>query len=306
MTSSAALHQETPASVQVLFNEFSSNLAALLSYSQEDLQCLGEEKSNFVSALQAMKACDELPWLSSSQTMPTASLQTKWPPELPKIRNPALLQQAFTHKSFFVDEHAIQGVENLHYERLEFLGDAWLQSLASQILYDRFPTVLEGSLSMFRQGLVSNKTLCGYARAYNIPKKLFDVQKKLREGKAKLMPLHDWNQKILADCMESYVAAIMLDAPNIDAGATVVRTWLARLFEPKLQEYEAELSEVVPLDKLAKQRLCVIVGGNQANLEYKWISGRGGKQSGYWMAVYLTGWGFKNKLLGRGWATNKP
>ena len=65
--------------------------------------------------------------------------------ELHAFEDPALLDQAMTHPSY-ANEHP--GTPT--YQRLEFLGDAVLQLVASQLLLTRFPDLDEGGLSKAR------------------------------------------------------------------------------------------------------------------------------------------------------------
>jgi ribonuclease-3 len=188
------------------------------------------------------------------------------------------------------------GVENVHYERLEFLGDAYLQSISSQILFSRFPTFREGQLSEMRQALVSNQPLAEWARQYG-------MDKQIRQGKGQ--DIFRGQPKIVADCFEAYVGAIVLDADTIDEGVQTAREWLAALFEPKIQDMESQRKALVPIDKMAKQTLNALAGGNMAKLDYRWTAGGGGNKGGYWVSVFLTGWGFEDRCLGKGWGSNK-
>ncbi|KAG0642523.1 ribonuclease III domain-containing protein [Tuber brumale] len=232
-----------------------------------------------------------------------------WPPPLPEIRSDELRQQAFTHKSFIKGEDAgLPGIEQQHYERLEFLGDSYLQSITSRILYNRFPKLREGPLSDMRQQLVANRPLSTYATIYRFHDKV--RESKGQNTAAPVALVHNSRgtfkdtgvNKTLADCFEAYIAAIVLDSPN---GVDVAQHWLTELFEPKLKEMETQHASVGPVDKMAKQTLNTIIGGNRAAVEYKWTDGEGGNKGGFWITVYLTGWGFNRREIGTGWGNNK-
>ena len=60
-----------------------------------------------------------------------------------------LLEEALTHRSFLTEQEAAG-----HNERLEFLGDAVLQLVATKELYERFPDDPEGTLSLNRSRVV--------------------------------------------------------------------------------------------------------------------------------------------------------
>ncbi|KAA8913272.1 ribonuclease III domain-containing protein [Sphaerosporella brunnea] len=292
--------------VSSAFDTLSNSLATLLFYSDDALSsALNTKQAEFVRALKAMKEDGELPWLPVPSSMaaeattnfvPTTAAE-KWPPELPPIRNPQLKQQAFTHSSFILGESAsMPGVENVHYERLEFLGDAYLQSISSHLLFTRFPKFREGQLSEMRQQLVSNQPLAEFAR-------LYDMDNQIRQGRGQ--EVHKSQPKIVADCFEAYIGAIVLDADTIDEGVQMAREWLKALFEPKIQDMELQRKTLVPVDKMAKQTLNAVAGGNRAKIEYRWTGGAGGNKGGFWVSVFLNGWGFEDKYLGKGWGSSK-
>ena len=143
--------------------------------------------------------------------------------------------------------------------------------------------------------LVSNKTLSEFARIYGFHER---VRTNVAEDRSRF--------KIVADCFEAYIGAIVLDAEGgLDVGYRTAREWLERLFEPKIREMAVERARVSPVDKMAKQSLNALVGGNTAQLTYTWTGGGGGNNGGYWITVAINGWGFKDRAIGKGWGTNK-
>lgn len=104
-------------------------------------------------------------------------------------------------------------------QRLEFLGDAVLQILASEALYARHPTCDEGHLSAMRAQLVSGKALI--ARAEALPGFV--------EALAEANLGHDWPRKALADALEAYFGAVWCDG-----GQAAARTVFARLFDERV------------------------------------------------------------------------
>ncbi|KAI5787126.1 ribonuclease III domain-containing protein [Geopyxis carbonaria] len=282
--------------IQRNFEKFSSSLAHLLAAPQDEIvKAVGEEQSKLLQALRDIKTEGEIPWISSSSINAQNSVpSSKWPPMIPFINNPEIRQQAFTHRSFILGENAsMPGVENQHYERLEYLGDAYLQSIASHILYTRFPTQREGALSSMRQELVCNKTLMEYAALYNLANYL-------REGKNQQIT----QQKTIADCFEAYIGGLVIDRGELE-GVRVISAWLKDLFEPKLVDMERRHGAVQPIDKMARQTLATICGGNSSKIEYEWTDGAGGNKGGFWITVKLTGWGFQKRVLGKGWGPSK-
>src|ERR1700743_2664786 len=80
----------------------------------------------------------------------------------------AVLLQAMTHKSYgheFFQEKPIALRDN---ERLEFLGDAILDVVVSDILLEAFPNANEGQLSKMRAAVVNEKTLAELARSISL------------------------------------------------------------------------------------------------------------------------------------------
>jgi ribonuclease-3 len=118
----------------------------------------------------------------------------------------ALLERALTHRSF--------GAE--HNERLEFLGDAVLQTAVSTLIYERFAGSDEGDLTRVRAHLVREDTLARIALAAGVSEAL-----RLSEGEARgggaLRP------SILADALEALIGAAFLDGGWATAQALVQR-----------------------------------------------------------------------------------
>src|SRR5258708_31036242 len=90
-----------------------------------------------------------------------------------KFRNPALLQRALTHSSAIPELRVAQddrGIEEppQDNERLEFLGDAVLDLLASEYLLTTFPDWTEGQLSKSRARVVNAQALESAARRLNL------------------------------------------------------------------------------------------------------------------------------------------
>lgn len=115
---------------------------------------------------------------------------------------------ALTHRSF-------AGRNN---ERLEFLGDAILNFVAGEALFERFPQAREGQLSRLRARLVKGETLAVLARG-------FELGEYLRLGSGELKSGGFRRESILADALEALIGAIYLDA-GMDVARTRVLGWL--------------------------------------------------------------------------------
>jgi len=153
-------------------------------------------------------------------------------PPLPPILSPALESAAFTHAS-------LCNPNTPSYERLEFLGDAYIELIATRLIYPAFPTLTPGRMSQKRELLVKNETLAEYALAYGfdkrarLPRDFFG----LGSGRGKL-----WT-KTMGDLFEAYVAAVVLSDPK--GGFETVEAWLTELWREKLFGKEEMDREVV-------------------------------------------------------------
>ncbi|MDD5145837.1 MAG: ribonuclease III [Candidatus Pacebacteria bacterium] len=118
-----------------------------------------------------------------------------------EFKNKNLLTQAFCHRSY-LNENPDSGLENN--ERLEFLGDAVLELVVTEYLYEKYPKQSEGELTNWRAALVNAKMLS------EIAKKLgFNDFILLSHGEAK--ELGKARQYILANTFEAFIGAIYLD-----------------------------------------------------------------------------------------------
>jgi ribonuclease III len=111
-----------------------------------------------------------------------------------RFAQPGLLTRALTHRSFGAD----------HNERLEFLGDAVLQTAVSALLYERFAGSDEGDLTRVRAHLVREDSLHRAALALGLP----DVMR-LSEGEARGGGAN--RPSILADALEAVIGAVFID-----------------------------------------------------------------------------------------------
>jgi ribonuclease III len=134
----------------------------------------------------------------------------------------AILIQSLTHTSYgheFLHEKPIALRDN---ERLEFLGDAILDVVVSDILLESFPNANEGQLSKMRAAVVNEKTLAELARAIQLPTCI-------RLGKGESMTGGSQKPSILSSGFEALVAAIYLDG-GFHAIYPVVRHLFAPFF----------------------------------------------------------------------------
>jgi ribonuclease III len=129
------------------------------------------------------------------------------------FRDPALYELALTHRS----------IGRPNNERLEFLGDALLDLVVAEMLFEAHPNASEGELTRLRSELVNGKRLAGLARK-------LELGDKLRLGPGELKSGGYRRDSILADAYEALIAAVYLDA-GFDACRRVVQKQFAALVQ---------------------------------------------------------------------------
>jgi ribonuclease III len=134
-----------------------------------------------------------------------------------------LLTRALTHRSY-LNEHPDALEDN---ERLEFLGDAVLDFLVGEWLYNRFPEMEEGELTQMRSALVQTNQLA----AFN---KQFEMENAIRLGKGELKSGGNFRNALLCDVFEAFIGALFLDR-----GMEVVKNFIY----PLLEEAAVEIIE---------------------------------------------------------------
>ncbi len=138
-----------------------------------------------------------VPDASPPEASPPEPLRARRERRRRRAEREALRELARTHASY-ASEHG--GEDN---ERLEFLGDAVLQLLVTEMLYRRRPGASEGEMTALRQRLVNTDRLAALARRR-------DLGARVRLGRgAELEGLRD-NDRLLAGLYEADLAALYL------------------------------------------------------------------------------------------------
>ena len=135
-----------------------------------------------------------------------------------------LLSRAMTHRSF-LNEHPEAIEDN---ERLEFLGDAVLDFLVGEWLYNRFPEMEEGDLTQMRSALVQTNQLAAFSRDLHL-------ENTIRLGKGEAKSGGKLRNTLLCDVFEALIGALFLDQ-----GIEAVRAFIS----PKLEEAIPEIFEL--------------------------------------------------------------
>jgi ribonuclease-3 len=137
-----------------------------------------------------------------------------------RFADPELLELALTHRS--ASKH--------NNERLEFLGDAFLNFTVAQRLYAMRTGDSEGDLSRARASLVNQTTLADLGREIAIDKHLVLGRGELRSGGAQ-------RAAVLADALEAVIGAVLMDGGHAAAEGLIDRLFADR-FEQLPQSAE--------------------------------------------------------------------
>ncbi len=141
------------------------------------------------------------------------------------FNNKKLLEQAFIHRSY-INENS--GEQVSHNERLEFLGDAVLELIVTDYLYNKYPDRDEGDLTAYRSALVNAVIIGEVAQELGMNEYLL-----LSKGEAK--DAGRARSYILANTYEAYVGAVYLDA-----GYNVARDFISRTLFGKIDTIVAK------------------------------------------------------------------
>jgi ribonuclease III len=170
-----------------------------------------------------------------------------------------LLSRALTHSSVPQDQVLTgEGAPVKDNEQLEFLGDAVLGFIVSELLLARYPEYPEGRLSQVKSYLVSSSWLFQVAELLNLAEYL---QLGRNFGGRS-------SSRVVANTVEAVIAALYLDA-GIDVARTFISRWIvepARLDDEQMPErlpgqifdFKTALQELALIRKLPMPRYVVI------------------------------------------------
>jgi len=149
-----------------------------------------------------------------------------------EIKNINLFRNAFVHKSYCCMKNRDFTTGNLScpedclplqempYERLEFLGDSILGYIIAKYMYIRYPDQPEGFLSKMRTKIVNGKMLGYLAENIGFPKYAI-ISKQIEDINGRT------NYKIMEDIFEAFVGALFIDSNDI----TIVEKWIINVIE---------------------------------------------------------------------------
>lgn len=132
-----------------------------------------------------------------------------------ETENIVLYYEAITHPSFSNEKKFKKT-----YQRLEFLGDAVLDLLVSNYLYDMKPSLAEGKMSLLKASVVNKTTLAKFSIQIGL-------DKELRQGNS--IDNLDKNEKILSDVFEAFIAALYIDSQDAGLETLLKETVIAEI-----------------------------------------------------------------------------
>ncbi len=134
-------------------------------------------------------------------------------------------EEALTHRSYLNENANWKLPSN---ERLEFLGDAVLELIVTEELFNRFPDFQEGKMTSVRAALVNYIMLAEISRSFNLEKFILLSRGELKDtGRAR--------EVILANAMESIIGAIHIDG-GYDAAKKFVKKFVLSQLEEVLKK----------------------------------------------------------------------
>jgi len=197
------------------------------------------------------------------------------------------LEIALTHSSFSYEMRS-RGMSVQSNERLEFLGDAVLEIVISEYLFETFASLDEGVLTKMRQYLVCEKTLAEIAEK-------IELGAYLNIGRGEEGAGLRTRPKVLADALEALIAAVYLDSCE-KGDADAAKRLILRLFDGEIKksrnmqngDFKTMLQQLVEKD-------------GSATLEYRLTKEEGPEHKKYFeIEAYVN-----NNLVGRGTGVTK-
>ncbi len=147
----------------------------------------------------------------------------------------SLLEQALIHSSYINENPGFALDSN---ERLEFFGDAILDFIVAEELYQRFPNLDEGGMTKLRSSVVCRDALARTARAIKLGDYLYLGRGEEASG-GRRKPAN------LASALEAIIAAIFLDQGLASARDFVLGTTGQKLNKRAEVDYKSRLQELL-------------------------------------------------------------
>lgn len=155
------------------------------------------------------------------------------------FKDKKLLERALTHSSYCNEARKLKLQSN---ERLEFLGDAVLELISSEYLFEKYPEKPEGELTKLRASMVCEPSLAVCARAVCLEQFILLSKGEEHTGGRK-------RDSIISDAMEAVIGAIYLDGGFEAAREYVNKFILTKLKKEDLfYDSKTRLQEILQKD----------------------------------------------------------
>ena len=138
-----------------------------------------------------------------------------------EFKNPELLREAMTHKSYAAEW-------NVKYDnqRLEFFGDAVVELVLTKYLYNRYPDLQEGDLTKIRSAVVNQDSLAKFARA-------IELGKYMQFGQGEIDSHGSERESTISDAFEALAAAVYLDGGYDEAEKFILSVFTKEIPDPR-------------------------------------------------------------------------
>lgn len=169
------------------------------------------------------------------------------------FKDKTILNKALTHSSFS-NEHKTES-----YEKLEFLGDAVLELIISDLLIKTYPNVDEGELTKARSRLVRAEILASIAREIKLGNFI-------KLGKGEKTSNGNYKDSIIGSSLEALIAGIYIDNGYKKAFSVVSKLWKEYVdkvfidekldldYKTKLQELSQRVYKILPKYELLSEK----------------------------------------------------
>lgn len=139
-------------------------------------------------------------------------------------KNVEIYELALTHSSFNADANT----KHIDNERLEYMGDAVLDYVSADLIFNKFGEMEPGNMSKLRSFLVKTHSLSNYARK-------IELADFIKTGHSISQKQVNQSDKILEDCFEALIGAIY-----VDQGIKVTFNFIKKMMENDLLTYGQE------------------------------------------------------------------
>lgn len=195
------------------------------------------------------------------------------------FKDKKLLDIAITHSSYAHENNI-----DYYNERIEYLGDAVLELIASEFIYKNYPDLAEGEMTKARAYSVCEESLAEIANNYGFS----DF---LKVGKCEAKKEGKYRSSILADAVEAIIGAIFLDG-GLEKARSFIISHISKQVEICVKDgnkdYKTKLQEKLQVN-------------GDVKIEYKICGSKGPEHNKIFIAeVYCN-----NKFMGRGEGKNK-